>query len=306
MIRNSSHRRLLCIALLSTVSVLAAWADDSFNTIEVKGIRREYLLHVPPGYAKGHALPLVLVLHGGGGEPKGTARNTRMTELADREGFLVVYPAGMDRHWNDGRVEVGATADDVGFLSAVIDHVAARYDLDRNRVFATGISNGAFMSARLACELSDRVRAVGLVAGTISGALQATCRPKRPVAVVMLSGTEDPMVPYGGGSVRGNRGKISGAEATAAFWAKANGCAAGTERRELAVHDSSDPTRVTLAQYERCPAGAQVQLYIIRGGGHTWPGGRPYLPAIMVGKVSRQIDADEVMWKFFLDQTQKK
>jgi polyhydroxybutyrate depolymerase len=294
---------LLCAIFLLASTALAAGPADSTNTINVNGVQREYLLHVPPGYAKGHPAALLLVLHGGEGEPGATARNTGMSALADREGFLAVYPAGLGRHWNDGRTEVGATADDVAFLSAVIDGVAARYDVDRGRVFATGISNGGFMSARLACELSDRVRAIGVVAATMSEALHAACRPQRPVAVVMFSGTEDPLVPYGGGSVRGNRGKILGVEATASFWAKMNGCnAEPPARSELPVFDSGDPTRVSLARYTGCRPGAEVRLYTIRGGGHTWPGGRPYLPAFVVGKVSRQIDADQVMWEFFRAQ----
>lgn len=292
--------------LLLALPAFAAGPGDSTNTITVSGVKREYLLHVPPGYAKGHAAPLVLVLHGGDGEPGATARNTGMSPVADREGFLVVYPAGLGRHWNDGRVEVGATADDVAFLSAVIDDVATRYDVDRGRVFATGISNGGFMSTRLACELSEQVRAVGVVAATLSEALRETCRPQRPVAVVMFSGTDDPLVPYGGGSVRGNRGKTLGAEAAASFWAKTNGCAAEPERSELPVTDTSDPTRVSLARYTGCRPGAEVRLYTIHGGGHTWPGGRAYLPALLVGKVSRQIDADAVMWEFFLAASARK
>ena len=289
--------------LLLVLPAFAAGPGDSTNTIAVSGVKREYLLHVPPAYTKGHPLPLVLVLHGHGGDPGGTERLTGMNAVADREGFLVAYPAGLNRGWNDGRVEVGATADDVAFLSAVIDDVAAHYDVDRGRVFATGISNGGFMSTRLACELSERVRGVGIVAATMSEASHATCKPQHPVAVVIFSGTDDPLVPYGGGSVRGNRGKTLGAEAAASFWAKTNGCAAEPERSELPVIDTGDPTRVSLARYTGCHPGAEVRLYTIHGGGHTWPGGRAYLPAFLVGKVSRQIDADAVMWEFFRAQT---
>ena len=294
--------RLLVAVLLLMLPALAAGPTDSTSTINLNGVKREYRLHVPPGYAKGHAAPLLLVLHGGGGEPKGTERLTGMNAVADREGFLVAYPAGLGRHWNDGRSEVGATAGDVALLSAVIDDVARRYDVDRGRVFATGISNGGFMSTRLACELSERVRAVGIVAATMSETLHATCQPQRPVAVVMFSGTDDPLVPYAGGSVRGDRGKILGAEATASFWARTNGCAPQPERSELPVVDASDPTRVSLARYPSCRPGAEVRLYTIHDGGHTWPGGRAYMPAFLVGKVSRQIDADQVMWEFFREQ----
>jgi polyhydroxybutyrate depolymerase len=294
--------RYVHVAVFAAFSCVVATASDLHQKIDVAGTGREYILHLPPGISKEHPFPLLFVLHGGGGEPKGTARITRMNELADREGFLVAYPAGLRRHWNDGRGEVGAKADDVAFISAIIDDVAVHYDLDRQRIFSTGISNGAFMSARLACELSDRIRAVALVAGTISEALQATCRPKRPVAVVMFSGTDDPLVPYGGGIVRGDRGKVWGVESTAAFWAKANGCAAEPKHRDLAVIDSSDPTRVSLISYPGCPHGGAVQLYTVHGGGHTWPGGRAYLPAFVVGKVTRQIDADDVMWNFFIEQ----
>jgi polyhydroxybutyrate depolymerase len=248
---------------------------------------------------------LVIALHGGGGTATQMMGFSRFNAIAAREGFAVAYPDGTGRRWNDGRVFRGrgeTDADDVGFVRAVVADIAAKGTmLDRRRIFAAGISNGGFMSLRLACEAADLVAAVAPVTATMPGDLGPRCRPTAPVAVLVINGTADPLVPYAGGHVRamfGRRGAIWSTERTISFWAGHNRCATPPDVRALADRDSADGSRVIEVLYARC-AGARVRLLRIEGGGHTWPGGAQYLPMAWIGPTNRDIDASETIWRFF-------
>src|SRR3990172_834937 len=160
-------------------------AGTYLATIDHGGRVRRYLLHVPPAAKDLQPLPLVVLLHGGGGPGDRIDDLTGMIAIADREGFLVALPDGVDKNWNDGRDDVRSTAhrenvDDVGFIRAMIDDVAAKTPVEARRVYAAGISNGAMMSSRLACEASDLIAAVGLVVGTAPEGFEETCRPLLP------------------------------------------------------------------------------------------------------------------------------
>ena len=201
----------------------AAPPGDYRIMLDIGGRPRDYVLHVPADLPAGPR-PLVLELHGGGGTADNVERLTGLQVETDPRGWLVARPNGVDRQWNDGRPEVRAGIDDVAFLSAVIDDVAGRTPVDPDRVYATGISNGALMSGRLACELSDRIAAIGQVAGTQGVEAAAGCHPSRPVSVMVISGTADPLVPFGGGPIGPvlgfgrRRGTVVGAEAHVASW----------------------------------------------------------------------------------------
>jgi polyhydroxybutyrate depolymerase len=273
-------------------------AGDHRVALEVGGRRRDYVLHVPAGLPAGPR-PLVLELHGGGGTAANIERLTGLQAETDARGWLVARPDGVDRQWNDGRPEVRAGIDDVAFLSAVIDDVATRTPLDPARVYATGISNGALMSGRLACELADRIAAVGQVAGTQGVELAVTCRPSRPVSVLVISGTADPLVPYAGGPIGpvlglgGSRGTVLGAEAYVAAWV-ARDRAGPPTTTELAPD-------TTVSRY-RSIVGSEVVFYRVDGAGHTWPGGRQYLSAALVGATTRTFSASRVIVDFFAAQ----
>ncbi len=269
------------------------------HTVNVNGVAREYLLHVPPGLGEPPA-PLVIALHGGGGEGSSMERYSRFDPLADREHFLVAYPDGIDHHWNDGRGEIGQSADDVSFISALIDDVARLAKIDLKRVYATGISNGGMMSNRLACELSQRLAAVALVASSGGAAAMKTCRPAQPIGYLIIDGTADPIVPYSGGTVRilkgPSRGEVIGAEATIQFWTGVNRCGKVVAVGSL-PNLANDGTSVEVTKQAGCKM--PTTLYKINGGGHTWPSSSPYLPKAIVGTTSHQIDATEVIWEFF-------
>jgi polyhydroxybutyrate depolymerase len=296
-------------AVLALVLAATSTVAASSRTLTVGAVKRTYLLHVPSPRPPG-TLPLVIILHGGGGHGKGMVRLTRgeLDALADREGFLVAYPDGLHKRWNDGRgAEVSRThrenTDDFGFLAALIDRLRTEEDADPARVYAAGISNGGMMACRLGCELAGSIAAIGIVAASMPKMLEATCAPARAVPVIFLCGTDDPLVPFGGGPVkvgRQNRGEVLGARAAAAKWAVLDGCPAAPSAPEaLPDVDPQDGTRVSRETWGPGRDGAEVVLYTIEHGGHTWPGGRPYLPKFIVGRVSRDLDANAVLWAFF-------
>ncbi len=294
-----------------------AHGRQAYSTHEMRhdGLTREYHLFVPPGLSRRSRVPLILALHGGGGSGRGLARargQDSWIRQARRDGFIVAFPEGNGRRWNDGRVEPHRTifgkdiprADDVGFLDALIEELSGRYPVDKRRVFATGISNGGFMSIRLALDLSDTIAAVAPVTAQISRAV-ADREPRRPVAIMVINGTEDPLVPFDGGHVRiGNggrsRGEILSTEETVRRFAGWNGCRGRPSVTDLPDRDPDDGTRIEKFHYGPCRDGREVVLLKVHGGGHTWPGGVQYLPERRVGRVSRDINATDVIADFFL------
>jgi polyhydroxybutyrate depolymerase len=265
------------------------------RTLRVNGIERTYLLDVPPSYRPGTAAPLVMVFHGAGGSGRRMAPHTGFSRLAARAGFVAVYPDGLRRRWNDGR-SIAVTQDDVGFVKALLDTLQHELSLDSSRVYATGISNGAMFSYRLACELPGVFAAIAPVAGATPANLTAGCAETTPVSVLAIQGTADPLLPYAGGGVGGGRGSVLSATESIAFWAKVAGCGEApvvTEEPDRV----RDGTRVRLTGYVGCGGGRGVELYTVQGGGHTWPGGPPV--GRSVGRVSREIDATALIWEFF-------
>lgn len=301
---RSAH--LLSSVVLVSVVLVACGATG--QTLQVGGHARSFLLHVSTTAASGK-YPLVIALHGGGGTAAYMAKQSRFAELADREGFAVVFPESFNGYWNDGRVGSGAEMDidDVGYLRALIDHLVATYPIDQDRVFATGMSNGGIMSYRLACELSDKIAAIAPVAGGMNAALAPRCHPARPISLLAINGTADPFVPWQGGQVHVFRdhGAVLGASDSAALVAGANRCTAVPTTRWEPDRDPNDGTRVQAVDYAECAEHAAVELLNINGGGHTWPGGQPYLPVALVGRLSHEFGASERIWRFFTEHARR-
>jgi polyhydroxybutyrate depolymerase len=295
--------------IVASVSVVTGCKQPADGTeegeMEVGGRERTYLYHHPPGWNGDEKWPLVLSLHGRGGQGIGQERLTHMTDIADREGFIVAYPDGYRRSWHDAR-ERGPAAeegvDDVGFVSALIDHFVAHHSVDPSRVYVTGTSNGAVMSYRIACELADKIAAVGPVIGLMPDTPSYECKPSRPVPMMIFVGAADPLIPYEGGDVFGNdRGRVLSAHATRAKWAELNGCEGADFQQTIDVAD--DDTRVDEMRHSHCKDAAQVVLFSVQGGGHTWPNGEQYAPEAVIGKTTRDIDASEELWAFFSRKT---
>jgi len=228
------------------------------------GLPRTYQLHVPAGLD--HPAGLVINLHGAGQTGGEQAAATNYNAVADQNGFVVAYPDGIDFSWADGRgasVPDRQGVDDVGFLSALIDQLSRDYGIARGRVFATGMSAGAFMATRLACERADLVAAIAPVAGTLGAAF--SCAPSRPVSVLQTHGTADAVVPFAGGTMlgRGGYSDVVAAPAMAQRWRDVDRCPAPVDNGPAGAEH-----RFTASG---CAGGTEVVFVQIDGGGHTWP-----------------------------------
>lgn len=274
---------------------------DFDASINVGGVDRTYHVHVPPAHEQGETVPLLLALHGREGTGPQLARFTRLNDLADTAGFAVTYPDGPDRSWADGRGTTPAAlagTDDVAFLMAMVDRLERDLRLDPGRLYVAGISNGGFMTQRLACQHADRFAAVVSIAASGSTRELADCQPARPIPIALILGTADPLVPWQGGELRiGAGGSVLSGPATFARWAEIDGCTgdpAVTEEPDRA----GDGTRVSRQDLTACAGDAEVRLYQIEGGGHAWPGAAQYLPAAVIGRATRNLDANVALWEF--------
>lgn len=217
---------------------------DTFDLVESNGQRRQFLLHVPPMYKPEEPAALVLVFHGAGIGAERFVDYSRFSKVADREGFLIVYPEGLNEVWNPS-----PGSRDVQFIRDLIDHLQRRCSVDPDRIYASGHSNGGGMVDRLACELADRIAAVG----TISGAYQSSgqCSPSRPVPVFAIHGTADTIIPY------------KGIPDWAAAWAERNHCNPNPI-------DIPHNVLIRETKWNNCREGADVILYTIEDLGHEW------------------------------------
>ncbi len=264
------------------------------------GVSRTYYIYTPPAKSD-RPLPLVLVFHGGHANAMRMASITAMHELAREKGFIVVYPEAIstDRVWNDGRSTTMSDFDDVAFTSALINHLKNTENVDRNRIYATGASNGGVFTLRLACEMSDKIAAFAPVVANLPVDLKSKCQPERPVPILMIHGNKDNMMPWGGGEVAGNGGTVISATDTVNFWVDKNGCSPRSEVKELPDSDPNDGTRVESIRYAACRGDSEVIELLVKGGGHTWPGTSKEPRLRRSGGTSRDINASKVIWSFF-------
>ena len=308
-----AHGRHLRAAALILVVMLhphggaaAESGPDPEHTLVVDGVSRTYRVHVPSGYKATVPVPLLLAFHGAGSDSEGMAYLTGLDKVADGAGFLAVYPQGIDYRWHAGRdiSSTGAQVDDLGFVRALLTRLESDYAVDRQRVYATGFSNGAFFSQRLACAMTADFAAVASVSGQMSKALSLDCKPTRPISMLLVHGTDDPVVPYDGGSMEGSRsGALLSVAATAAFWAHADACPGGGASVKLPDASPADGTHVRREAHAGCAAGTEVTLYTVKNGGHTWPDGPQYDQIWIIGKVSHALDASAAIWEFLARHT---
>jgi len=301
--------RTLATLLVFLSWTLSSWAaepqrlgpGDHSRTLQIDGQTRSYLVHVPPKYDAAKPVPVVLVFHGAGMNAALMQSFSGLNAKSDEAGFVAVYPngtgAGPFLTFNSGGVEWGLIKpqpDDVAFVSKLLDDLATVVNVDAKRIFATGMSNGGMMCYRLAAELSERIAAVAPVAGTMAA---TEAKPKRPVPVLHLHGTEDRLVPYGGPDQRVPKFlTFQSVEDSVATWVKLNGCRPEPQIEEL-PDTADDGTKVTRKTY-RSDRGAEVVLVTVTGGGHTWPGRQ--LSLGLMGRSTRDISATDMIWDFFV------
>jgi polyhydroxybutyrate depolymerase len=279
-----------------------AEAQDLSASLSSGGLTRTYLARVPAKSNSLDALPLVIVLHGGGGSGTSIRNVTKFDAVADANGFVVAYPDGYSNSWNDGNGASDAEdagVDDVAFVSALIDDLALRSPIDLRRVYVTGISNGGKMSLRLACQLSGRIAAAAPVAANMPDLLTANCAPARAVPMMFVHGDLDPISLRAGGVLPfGDGSSVLSTTASVAFWNDRNGCSA-TPSSTTTIDTVMDGTSIAYTRYAPCTAGAENRFYDVIGGGHTWPGGVQYLPVSQIGRTSDDVNAGQEMWQFF-------
>ena len=285
---------LLSLPLLLVLVEAASYhvRNRSNGTIISSGLKREYLLYVPPSYDPARPTPLVISLHGGAMWPAAQMETSQWNRVADAHGFLVAYPSGLSgrgpRAWRAGG-SLGS-ARDVQFMSELIDTLRASYNIDSTMVCANGLSNGGGMAFLLSCTLSDRIAAVGVV-GVAIFLPWSGCRDQRAVPMVAFHGTADRLTRYHGGKTWVAPRAFPDIPRWTATWARRNGCAPNPV-------DSAVAADVMRRSYTHCADDAAVVLYTVDGGGHTWPGGGP-MPEWFAGRTTRSIDASGLMWTFF-------
>ncbi len=275
---------------------------DSEVHIQSGGIDRWYLQHVPATAAPASGWPVIIDFHGFSEGAKIHTVGSALGPYGDSAGFVTIDPqgTGSPAFWNSSATP--GVVDDVQFTRDLLAHVESGLCVDPARVFAAGLSNGAFMTSRVACDMSDVFAAVAPVAGIIA----FDCTPKRPVPVIAFHGTADTFVPFNGGigsgaaslkftsdSAKAVGAKLLPVPQAAAAWAKRNGCTGGPTERSVAA-DVKEST------WAGCPPGAEVELYVVDGGGHTWPGSKFFTRvANIVGRTTMSIDANALLWAFF-------
>lgn len=317
---------LFCAALLISNNPQNTWASarqrkkskymygqgDYVRDLRFKLRKRFYEIHIPPQYDKSKPIPAVLLFHGGGGHPAAVRYETGMDSVADREGFIAIYPAGINNKlllrdrlllWNDGRPHKDGSyskVDDVGFVNAVLDDASRLFSIDQRRVYAAGFSNGAQFTYRLANQLSNRIAAIAAVAGQ-RAVDELFSSPARPISIMQFSGLKDTVGPYYGGSPTFGEAEfktnLKSITETIPSWVKFNGC----------PQEPSSVKRIGNAVETRYGPGkdnTEVILWTLEDGGHTWPGGK-VMPNVeklgldKMGNVNQDINASDLIWDFF-------
>ena len=290
-----SARLLLMLAAALALSHAVA-AEPIERHVRVGAVERSYFVDLPAAYDGRRALPAVLVFHGGGGAALSARTQTRMSEKGQAERFIAVYPQGSGvlstklLTWNATTCcgyAMQHRIDEVAFVRAVLDDLEANFQVDRARVYATGISNGGMMAYLSACALADRFAAIAVVAGELT---TADCRPTRPVSVIVIHGTADQNLPYDGGvgAKALARHAVRSVRFAVDFWRMHDGC------RDAAV---SERAGTVMRERYACASGSEVELITVEGGGHSWPGGARL--ARLLDEPSAALDASDVIWTFF-------
>lgn len=320
------HKKVVALFLGFAILTLGSCSKDEtdppadqlgeFNTrtIQHEGVERTYHMYLPNNFDKANPTPLVFALHGGGGTGtnfEDVVSAGTLTTAAESRSVILITPDGIDKRWNDGRPEIFGNDpmyDDVGFISAIIDDMIQNYGVDANRVYATGISNGGFMSMRLAMDLSNKIAAIAPVTAQITEAMQSKV-PEFPISIMIINGEDDPLVPYNGGCIdvpstpECSRGEVLSTLETIEKFKGFNQCSNPSETETIIDTIPNDGTSVEITSYKACEQGSEVVLVKVIGGGHTWPSGAQYLHPNLVGVVSQEINGSEMILDFFLSHS---
>ena len=285
--------RFITVLLLLVGCTFSSFSQQTINaSITHDGIQRDYILYIPELYDGSTAVPLVLNFHGYGSNAAQQMFYGDFRDIADTEGFLLVHPEGTtfigDQFWNVGFPGLSSNIDDVGFTEALIDELATLYAIDLDRVYATGMSNGGFMSFLLACQLSEKIAAVASVTGSMTQDTFDDCNAQLPTPVLQIHGTEDDVVLY-------NENNLSlPIPDVISYWVDHNNCETTPTTTMLPDVDVSDGSTIEYSVYEDGDNGITTEHMKVIGGGHTWPGS-----ILNSAGTNQDIDASMEIWLFF-------
>ncbi|MCK5360357.1 MAG: prolyl oligopeptidase family serine peptidase [Gammaproteobacteria bacterium] len=314
---NTLWISVFVLTIMSCPSKLYAKTNDGLksSTIDVNGLSRKFYIFQPPYMESKKAFPLVIVFHGGGGRASKMARFSGFTTLAEKHGFIAVFPQGEKGHWYDERMLTAMSKpdgriDDVEFVLHILESLEKNFSIDKDKIFAVGISNGGIFTQQLAVKASTRFRAIATLTAQLPANLNFN--PASPVAVLMINGTDDPLMPYSGGDVvvtlsprkRRNgqiktRGRVLSTDKTIKLWLRNNDLLSVQPLETVIDKDPEDGLSIRKTIWQGAGNSSRVELYKVLGGGHTWPGRKSFLPEKILGKVSQDIDASEIIWEFF-------
>lgn len=279
--------------LLALFLFLQASAFAQINAgFQFDGQNRSYIVYTPASYNPGTPVPLVFVLHGFTQSGQSIMNVSAFNSVADTANFIIVYPNGISNAWNiNANLPGASTANDVGFIEALIDTVSANYSIDQNRIYSCGFSAGGFMSHMLACKSSRCFAAIASVAGTMTDSVYNSCVPSYNLPVLQIHGTSDAIVSFNGGSGNKSAGEVVD------FWKNYNGCYVTPIITPLPNTNLLDNSTVDLLDYSPCLNNNLIQMLRVNGGGHQWPGTSSLLGGL--GTINRDIKASAEIWNFF-------
>jgi polyhydroxybutyrate depolymerase len=286
---------LNCVSLLFFVSICRLSFSQIFATFTHDGVIRTYHYYVPSYWNSTESMPLLMVLHGLTQSGQGIMNITNFNSLAESEGFIAVYPDGLENAWNADMNVTVSSADDKGFLERLVTHFETNFGVNSSRIYFTGFSNGGFMSNKLACESSLCIAAIASVSGNMSSTVYENCNPKQPTSVLHIHGTADAVVSYFGSPTTG----VS-VEQSMEKWREFLGCNQSPSIEELPNVNLLDLSTAEWQRYSNCVQGVSLKLLKVSGGGHQWPGINTLVGG--VGTINMDFYSPEIIWNFLKDK----
>jgi polyhydroxybutyrate depolymerase len=314
LLKNSQyiHLSIIILSMFFGQNVFADKNKLDKREIKIGDFNRSYYIRYPLNHDSQSSFPLVIVLHGGdrknGDE---TAERTGFAELADKGNYIAVFPNGFKGKWHDGRLPKRGKAkyiekqeNDILFISELIDYLIKFEQVDSERVYMTGTSNGGMMTMRMACEASEKIAAVAPIIANMPIEIVDQCKPKSKLSFLLMNGTEDPLIPWEGGEIKAvfkSRGKVLSTKKSFDFWLKHNACGPKNENITLANKNTNDRSVIGKTSYD-CENSTQAVLYTVRGGGHTLPSSQvPDRPRLL-GQKNLDANGAELIWDFLKQQ----
>ncbi|MHC5599099.1 MAG: extracellular catalytic domain type 1 short-chain-length polyhydroxyalkanoate depolymerase [Nostoc sp.] len=271
-------------------------SGDNYGELQNQGKLRTYYFYTPKSYNPDRPMPLVLVFHGDDGSGRSISNVTRFNELADKKGFIVVYPDGINQKWSL-RGNAQGRVDDVLFVSALLDHLKQQMNIDSHKVYATGFSRGGILTQALACKLPNKIAGFASVAGSLPVRLKPNCQPQTPISMLMINGTNDRDVLYEGDD-HTQRGALVSISDMVDFWRSHDQCTSSNGSLQF----SEDKVKTSL--YKACSGNSEVWELAVVNGGHFWPGGSSTDESLNKFNAKLGLNASETIWNFFQRHSQ--